>query len=136
MSQCNADLIQYANDEIIGQGNFDVVDEVFASDYVLHSGGKEFNGTGFVRRFIGQLRSALPDFRVLEVIILTEAGDPLAWQRTLSGTHQVNLMGIPPSGKKVEWRDLLVTRFDGGKIAEEWAVSDLASQLLLSLPRA
>ena len=39
------------------------------------------------------------------------------------------MMGIPASGQKVEWSDMLVTRFDGGKIVEEWAVSDLAGQL-------
>lgn len=29
---------------------------------------------------------------------------------------------------------MLVTRFDGEQIIEEWAVSDLAGQLLLKLP--
>ncbi len=72
----------------------------------------------------------------MEVALLIQAGDTMVWQRTLSGTHEAELMGIPPTGQKVEWRDMMVTRFDGEKIAEEWTVSDLAGQLLLKLPAA
>ena len=46
------------------------------------------------------------------------------------------MMGIPPTGQKVEWRDMVVTRFDGEKIAEDWAVSELAGQLFSKFPYA
>ncbi len=134
MAQSNEERVRFANYEIVGKGNLGVVDEVFATDYVVHAGGKDYKGTEFVRRFIGQLRSAIPDLRVVEVEFLIQAGDTIAWQRTLSGTHKADMMGIPPTGQKVEWRDMLVTRFDGEKIAEEWAVSELAGQLMLAIP--
>ncbi len=136
MAQSNEERVRLANDEIVGKGNLGVVDEVFAADYVVHAGGKDFKGPEFVRRFIGQLRSAIPDLRVVEVEFLIRAGDTIAWQRTLGGTHKADMMGIPPTGQKVEWRDMVVTRFDGEKIAEEWAVSELAEQLLLKQPFA
>ncbi len=110
-----------------------VVDEIFATDYVVHAGGKDYKGHEFIRRFAGQLRSAIPDIRVVEVALLIQADDTIAWQRTLSGTHEADMMGIPPTGQKVEWRDMVVTRFDGEKIAEEWAVSELAGQLMVGL---
>ena len=134
MAQSNEERVWFANDEIVGKGNLGVVDDVFATDYVVHAGGKDYKGTEFVRRFIGQLRSAIPDLRVVEVEFLIQAGDTIAWQRTLSGTHRADMMGIPQTGQKVEWRDMMITRFDGGKIAEEWAVSELAGQLMLSIP--
>jgi predicted ester cyclase len=127
-------LIKYANDKIIGQGNLDVVAEVFSTAYVVHTGGKDYIGHEFVNRFARLLRSAIPDVRVLKVEFLSQAGNTITWQRTLGGTHRADLMGIPPSGQKVKWRDLMVTRFEGEKIAEEWAVSELAGQLMLSLP--
>ncbi len=130
MAQSNEERVRFANDEIVGKGNLGVVDDVFATDYVVHAGGKDYKGTEFVRRFIGQLRSAIPDLRVVEVEFLIQAGDTIAWQRTLSGTHGADMMGIPATEQKVEWRDMFVTRFDGEKIAEEWAVSELAGQLL------
>ncbi len=136
MAQSKEERVRFANDEIVGKGNLGVVDEVFATDYVVHAGGKDYKGTGFVRRFIGQLRSAIPDLRVVEVALLIQAGNTIAWQRTLSGTHESEMMGIPPTGQKVEWRDMVVTRFDGEKIAEDWAVSELAGQLLSKFPDA
>ena len=88
-----------------------------------------------MKRFVTQLRAALPDLRVVEVELLSRSGDTLAWKRRLRGTHEAPLAGIPPSGKRVEWRDMLVSRFAGGQIAEEWAVSELAAELLLKQPR-
>ena len=134
MARSNEERIQFAHDEIVAQGNLGVVDEFFATDYVLHAGGKTHKGTRFVRRFIGQLRSAIPDLRVVKIECLIEAGDTMAWQRTLRGTHQADMMGIPATGQRVEWRDMMVTRFADGKIAEEWGVSELAEQLLLKQP--
>ena len=136
MSKSNEERIRFANDEILGKGNLDVVDEVFAAEYVAHAGGKDHKGHKFVRRFVGQLRSAIPNLRVVEVALLMQAGDTITWQRTLSGTHETEMMGIPPTGQKVEWRDMVVTRFDGEKIAEEWAVSELAGQLFSGQPHA
>ena len=39
------------------------------------------------------------------------------------------LRGIPASGRKVKWVEMMVSRFEGGKIAEEWAASELAGEL-------
>ncbi len=129
MAKSNEERVRFANDEILGKGNLDVVSEIFATDYVVHAGGKDYKGLEFVRRFAKLLRSAIGDLRVVEVALLNQAGDTIAWQRTLSGTHEAEMGGIPPSGKKVKWRDIVVTRFDGEKIAEEWTVSELAGQL-------
>ena len=102
MAQSNEERIRFANDELLGKGNLDVVDEVFAAEYVAHAGGKDHKGHKFVRRFVGQLRSAIPNLRVVEVEFLIQRGDTIAWQRTISGTHRADLMGIPPSGQKVD----------------------------------
>ncbi len=136
MAKSNEERIRFANDEILAKGNLGVVDEIFATDYVVHAGGKDHKGHAFVRRFAGLLRSAIPDLRVVEIAILIQAGETIVWERRLSGTHEADMMGIPPSGKKVEWRDMVVTRFDGEKIAEEWTVSELAGQLLSKPPHA
>ncbi len=130
MAKSNEERVRFANDELLGKGNLGVVDEIFATDYVLHAGGKDHKGPEFVRRFAKLLRPAIPDLRVVEVALLIQAGDTIAWQRTLSGTHEAEMMGIPPTGQKVEWSDMVVTRFDGEKIAEDWGVSELAGQLL------
>ena len=123
MAQSKEERIKLANIELFDQGDLGVVNEIFATDYIVHAGGKDYKGHDFIRRFIIQLRSAIPDIRVLKVEFLLKAGDTVAWQRTLSGTHKVNMMGIPATGQKVEWRDMVISHFEGEKITEEWAVS-------------
>ena len=137
MANSNEERIRFANDEIIGKGNLDVVDEIFATDYVVHAEGKHHRGHEFVRKFAGLIRSAIPDVRVLKVeILIPQAGDRIAWQRTLGGTHKARIGGIPPTGQKVKWRDIVVSRFDHEKIVEDWTVSELAGQLFSKFPKA
>lgn len=126
--------IKISNDLLIDQGNLDAVEKFFTADYVAHAEDKDYHGHDFIKRFAKQMRSAIPDLSVLKVEFFVSAGNAIAWQRTLHGTHKADMMGIPPSGKKVKWNEMVVSRFDGSKIAEEWVVSELAAQLLLKQP--
>jgi hypothetical protein len=58
--------------------------------------------------------------------------DRTAWQRTFRGVQEAAYLEFPACGKNVCWRDVVVSRFQDGLIAEEWFISDLAEQLLLS----
>ncbi len=125
------ELIKGANDRLIEQGNLDAVDKFFTANYVAHSGDQDHKGQAFVRRFASQIRLAIPDISILKIEFFVKADNVVAWQRTLQGSHQSELMGIPPSGKKIRWQEMVISRFEGDKIAEEWVVSELAGQLLL-----
>lgn len=125
--------IRNAAGQLIEKGNLAVVDAAFAVDYLAHAQGKLYKGHDFIIRWEKQLRRAFPDLSIKDIRIFAEEGNKISWLRTLQGTHQVNLMGIPPSGKKVIWNEMLVSRFEGDKIAEEWIVSELAGQLMLRL---
>lgn len=127
--------IRSANEALMEKGNFASVEQFFAADYVVHAANNVYKGHDFIRKWVKQLRAALPDLRVVDVAFLLSKGDTIVWQRTLSGTHIKPLRGIPASGRKVKWTEMMVTRFDGDKIAEEWSVSDLAGQLMLMLRR-
>jgi len=127
--------IRRANEELIGRGNLGILDEIFAIDYVAHAGEKEYSGHSFIKRFVNQIRTAIPDIRVAEVKFLARDVNTIVWQRTLRGTNEEEMQGIPPSGKKVKWVDMVVTRFKNEKIAEEWVVSELMGELLLKVSR-
>jgi len=128
------DTIRYAMDQLIGQGNMDAVESFFTADYNAHAEDRVYKGHEFIKRYSRQLRSAIPDIQVLKIEFLCHTGNTIAWQRTFHGTHKANMMGIPPSDKKIKWIEMVVTRFEGDRIAEEWVVSELAGQLLLKLP--
>ena len=124
-----------ANEALIVRGELERIEQFFTADYIARSGSKAGEGHEFVRKFINQLRTALPDLKVTKIEVLNQAADTVTWQRTLTGTHQKALKGIPASGKKVSWTDMLVSRFDGERIAEDCMVSDIVGQLILKLPR-
>lgn len=135
MNKSKQEQIRYAFDELIGNGNSGIVEATFATDYVAHAGEKEHSGHSFIKRFADQLRMAIPNIRVVDVKFLAQDANTIVWLRTLKGTHEVEMQGIPPSGKKVKWVDMVVTRFKNEKIAEEWIVSELMGELLLKVPK-
>jgi len=127
--------IRHAFDQVIGYGNLAVIEAIFAADYIAHAGDKLYKGHDFIKRWTKQLRAAIPNIKALKIEFLNEEGEIITWQRTLSGIHKKNMKGIPPSEKKITWVEMVVSRFEGNKIAEEWVVSELASQLLLKQPK-
>ncbi|MEL6535076.1 MAG: ester cyclase [Bacteroidota bacterium] len=130
------DLIHQANQQLIHEGDLDAIPRFFTEEYQAHAEGKTHQGHAFLLRFTKQIRAALPDIRVVKVEIHCTTPDQITFHRTLQGTHQKALRGIPPSQKKVTWHEMVVSRFEGDKIAEEWLVSNLAGQLMLKLPKA
>ena len=125
----NQEKIKSAMTRLVEQGKLDVVDEFFSTGYVAHAGDKDYRGHEFIKRYSKELKSALPDVRVVKIKFLLEADETIAWLRKLSGTHKGGMRGIPASDKKVVWTEMVVSRFEKGKIAEEWVISDLAGQL-------
>jgi predicted ester cyclase len=79
-------------------------------------------------------RRAFPDLQV-EVEVLVEGTDRVAWQRTLRATHLGDFKGFPATGRPIVWRDMVTSRFRDGLIAEDWLVTDLADRLLLERKR-
>jgi len=129
MSQTPGERIRAANEELLLRGNTGAVAGFFTPGYVLHLTDQDRGGHALIEGFVRELRRAFADLRV-EVEVLTGCGDRVAWQRTLQATHRASFQGFPASGRTIQWRDLLVSRFEDGRIAEEWAVSDLAERLL------
>jgi len=91
-------------------------------------------GHGAIRSVLSMYQRAFPDLQV-QVEILVEGTDRVAWQRTLRGTHQGDFKGFPPTGRPIVWRDTVTSRFREGLIAEDWVITDLAERLLLARKR-
>ncbi len=135
MSNNKEKQIRDTFEELVGKGNWEGVEETLAEEYIVHAGENEYSGRSSIKQFVAQLRTAIPDLRVVEIKFLAQDADTIVWQRTLEGTHEAEIQGIPPSGKKVKWVEMAVTRFKNDKIAEEWVVSEFMGELLLSAAR-
>jgi len=123
--------IEYIAKQLFEQGDFEIVDSAFTESYMAHDGDKKHSGQRFIKQFVGKLRLAIPDLRIVRIDFLSQTENTLTWQRTLSGTHKGNMQGIPASMRKVKWNEIIVTRFEGEKIAEDWLISNLAFQLMI-----
>lgn len=130
MARSLATRILDANAALIAKGDLRAVDELFSADYVAHVTEQDLTGgPAWVRKYLETLRAAFPDLKT-EVEILMEGKDRVAWQRTLRGTHTGPYQGFPATGRKLVWRDMVVSRLQGDLIAEEWVITDMPERLL------
>jgi steroid delta-isomerase-like uncharacterized protein len=101
-----------------------MIDQVLAPDWeaipALPSGGR--GATGF-RELAGFLRGVFPDLTVT-VEDIVAAGDRVAVRATARGTHSADLIGVPATGRAVEYRAFEIHRLEDGRIAQTWHVQD------------
>ena len=123
MSEENKAILRRVTDEVFTRGNLDVVDELLAPDYVLHDPGVpggELRGTeSFKQQWVSMFRSAFPDLQ-LSVEDQVAEGDKVVTRYTGRGTHQGELMGIPPTNNEAVVSGIIISRVSDGRIEEEW----------------
>lgn len=128
--------INAANESLITKVEYDAVPKFFSPGYIAHLTDQDVaGGHKLVRAFMELYQRAFPHLKV-QVEILLEGVDRIAWQRTLRAKHEGAFKGFPASGREIVWRDVVTSRFQDGLIAEEWMISDLAERLLLSRKKA
>lgn len=110
-------------------GNLDLLDVVLASDWADHppAPGQE-PGPGPFKPRVAGLRHAFPDLAVQTEDVIA-AGDRVVVRSVLTGTHQGQLLDIPPTGKPVAMRVIDIHRIADGRIAETWHIEDVLGML-------
>jgi steroid delta-isomerase-like uncharacterized protein len=88
----------------------------------------EATGQQLLKEVFGRLHRAFPDLRVNVEDVIAE-GDKIVSRNSVTGTHQGEYMGIPPTGKSVTYNEIFIARFVDGRIAETWGVVDVLSQM-------
>jgi steroid delta-isomerase-like uncharacterized protein len=127
-------LIRAANDTLLVRGDLGAIGQFFAVDYLAHVTEHDARGHALVRGVVEAYRRAFPDLTV-DVQVLVEADDRVAWARTVRATHRAAYKGFPATGRPIVWRDVVTSRIEAGLVAEEWVISDLAERLLLARKR-
>lgn len=115
-------------EQVINQGDFLMLDEVIHPDYVHRSPDQALQGRQALRELITGYRSAFPDLHI-ELEELVDGGDKTVVTFTLTGTHQGQLMGIPATGGQVKVSGMILSRFEDGRIVEEFELLDTLSLL-------
>ena len=138
-TQAQAKAIERYSLEVWGQGNLETIDDIFASDYVRHGPsleGGSFDGAKSLKELVTLYRTALPDLQV-PVEAMAGEGDIVLTRWAATGTNTGEMLGAAPSGKPVTIFGFWMHRFEGDKIAEEWATWDthgFLQQIDVTLP--
>jgi steroid delta-isomerase-like uncharacterized protein len=101
---------------------------LIAPDIVLHDASTTSQGLEAYRQFISMYVTAFPDLHFMVEDLIAE-GDRVVARYTGQGTHQGDLMGIPPTGKQITVTNILITRIANGKIVEQWLNFDALGML-------
>lgn len=130
-------VIRRNTDEVQGQGNWALFDELFSDAFLDHT--PQPNCTPDKAGALGlykKLREAFPDFHA--VIHWQRAdGDVVTTYKTYHGTHRGDFLGVAATGKPIQFETVDAMRVQDGKITEHWGVANLYSvlQQLNALPR-
>ena len=82
-----------------------------------------------VLEFFRIQRAAFPDLRLDPEDVLVD-GDKVVARARITGTHEGELMGMPPTGKSVDVQLIDIIRFgDDGLAHEHWGVFDLMAMM-------
>jgi steroid delta-isomerase-like uncharacterized protein len=110
--------------EVMGAGDLDLLDELAIEDYEDHVAlPAQGHGREGLKRRVARIRAAFqPRHKLHDVIV---DADRVAVYWTLSGVHSGEFLGLPPTGKPVEFDgvDMYVTR--EGRMAAHWNVVNL-----------
>ncbi len=108
------DHAREALEQVCARGNLRRARELYAEDFVDHVNALDFHGHDGIARSVALYRAIFPDLEI-RVLDQTTDGDRVTSRWTLHGTH---------NGRAVTLPGITISRFEKGKIAEDWTVSD------------
>ena len=123
MSEQNKAQVRRVIEEIYNRGDLGVVDEVAASNLVIHASSQEIHGREGAKQYVAALRAGFPDLHLTVEDQIAE-GDMVVTRWTARGTHTGAFEGIPPTGRKVRVAGADIDRIIDGKTVECWAHVD------------
>ena len=99
-----------------------------APDLVMHLAElpEPLRGRDTWREGFGLIKRAFPDLRA-DIEDIFGAGDRVAVRLRFRGTHKGEYLGLPATGRSVEYVSHEFYRVADGLIAEEWICSDTAT---------
>ena len=101
------------------------LDELIAEDYVNHAALPGTPpGVEGQAALMKRLWTAFPDAK-FTIEHLAADGDTVICIGTMTGTHEGELLGVPPSGRQVAWRMCHIVKVDeAGRALEHRAIRD------------
>jgi predicted ester cyclase len=103
-----------ALEEVCSGKNLGGIPDVYHPNFVDHVNAVEYRGHEGARRSVSLYLELFPDLRFVVDEQVSE-GDRVTSRWTLHGTHR---------GRSVTLHGIVISRFEDGRIIEDWAASD------------
>ena len=117
-------------EEAFNERRLEVLEAITAPNFLNHNAlpGTPRGPLGH-RLVMERLWEALPNAH-FEIAHLASDGNTVLCVGRMSGTHRGTLLGVPATGRSVEWRQCHLYHFgDGGRLVEHDAIRDDAGLL-------
>jgi predicted ester cyclase len=124
----NKATFQRLVEEVWNSGNLAFADQVYHPQATYPSRPDLTSGSQGIKTSVEIYRQAMPDFQAKFNNILADGDLVLAWI-SQSGTQTGDLLGVPATGKKASWGQIIIARFAGGQIVESWSNEDILGLL-------
>ena len=110
----HTETARHALEEVCSGRDLDGIPRAYHPDFVDHVNRFTYRGHAGARQSVALYLELFPDLR-FQVEDQVSEGDEVASRWTLRGTHR---------GRHVELRGIVISRFEHGRIIEDWAASD------------
>ena len=115
------------------EGVWGEADESVAAELIHPQAATPYNpqlpvGPAGTLAWVGLLRSAFPDLKVTLESVVAEDGF-VCGRMLLQGTHEGAFLGVPPSGRPVNFEQMALAKVAGGRIVTTWFETDLAGAM-------
>ena len=113
--------------QALSTGDASLLDEVLAEDWedIPLPPGTKLGRESFKAEGLAWMRAVFPDFTVAnEDIIVSADGSKVAVRSVSGGTHAGEVLGIPATGKRAEFRAFDIHHLRDGVIVRTWHLED------------
>ena len=125
-----ASLVRLITNEIWCERRYDLIDELISDDFVDHIEQQGLEGTGRAR-YLASARmthDAFSDYHEEIEFIVADDEKAVSYAR-ITGTHDGDLMGLPPTGRKIDVHSIGILRFADGQLIDRWGIGDSLRQM-------
>ncbi|MCJ7671617.1 MAG: ester cyclase [Acidimicrobiia bacterium] len=118
-------LMRVITEEIWNRRRLDLVDELIAEDLVDHCAfpGLELSGRARYLASVNLSHDGFSDRREEIELIVADEDKAVSYAR-VTGTHDGDFMGLPPTGRTVDFLVMGILRFANGQAVERWGIGD------------
>ena len=113
--------------DAFNEGDIDACVARLSPDFVMNMAGLPTRrGPDVWRQGVQVIKRGFPDLHA-HIDDVVAAGDQVALRLTFRGTHQGEFLGMPATGRTIEYISHEFYRIADGVLAEEWICSDMAT---------